>query len=39
MFNEIRRVFSRATPAQIVEAILGLICLIVLFPLFLIITP
>jgi hypothetical protein len=39
MLKEIRRVFSRSTPAQIAEAVCGLGCLFGLLALFLIVTP
>jgi hypothetical protein len=39
MIKEIRRVFSKSTPAQIVEAICGLGCLFGLLVLFLIVAP
>jgi hypothetical protein len=39
MLNEIRRIFSRSTPAEIAEAILGAACLCALLVLFLIVTP
>jgi hypothetical protein len=39
LLKEIRRVFSKSTPAQIAEAICGLGCLFGLLALFLIVTP
>jgi hypothetical protein len=39
MLNEIRRVFSKSTPAAVAEAICGLGCLFGLLALFLIVTP
>lgn len=39
MLNEIRRVFSRSTLAEIAEAIFGAACICALLILFLIVTP